>query len=176
MQFADAYKSGGRGSNEWSTRVFRKRQTPSSLDPKMMLKWLAAALDGKSDLSDVGGIVFEGWPQYQVRLDVCEASMRSSMMEAFLSLQENFNRSYSVVKYQTPNLNRLTNEEKSELEIEVKVRDGSSDFSSDIWKQVELSGDPAFHRQPTAYRQGEGFDAGQLAAWSARDHFAECEQ
>lgn len=93
--------------------------------------WIQSALDNSADFSDLSEIIFEGWPEYRVKLDTGNASVKSSLMEAFLSLQENLNRAYSLVRYDSSNLNKLTNEEKQALELEFFVRRGSSDVKTD---------------------------------------------
>ncbi len=53
-------------------------------------------------------------------------------MKAFLELQKGINRSYCLVKYGTPNTNVLTKTEREELEIKVKVGQGSTTAGVDL--------------------------------------------
>ena len=49
-------------------------------------------------------------------------------MKGFIDLQQSIYRSYALVRYNSPNIRALTAEEKSALEIQVKVDEGSSKY------------------------------------------------
>lgn len=54
-----------------------------------------------------------------------------SVMKGFIDLQNAIYRSYAQIKYDDPSILRLSKQEKDELELEVKVIDGSSGFGFD---------------------------------------------
>lgn len=60
--------------------------------------------------------------------DKFHQTITPSVMQGFLDLQKAIYRSYAMVKYDEASINKLTKEEKQQLEIEVKVVDGSSGF------------------------------------------------
>lgn len=95
---------------------------------------------------DIDGLEykFEGWPRFSVRLqgDAYNSSITPSIMKAFLELQANIYRSYALTKYNSPNVRLLTAAERSELEIIVKVEQGSSILGVDLQAVLEkVSGD-----------------------------------
>ncbi|HEM7769503.1 hypothetical protein ACG9XQ_10725 [Acinetobacter baumannii] len=58
-----------------------------------------------------------------------------SVMKGFLDLQTAIYRSYAQIKYDDVSIQRLSKEEKLDLEMEVKVIDGSSGFGID-WQEL----------------------------------------
>lgn len=58
-----------------------------------------------------------------------------SIMKGFIDFQSAIYRSYAQIKYADASVLRLTKQEKSDLEIEIKVVDGSSRFSVK-WEEV----------------------------------------
>ncbi|MNZ24532.1 hypothetical protein D3C78_416800 [compost metagenome] len=81
-----------------------------------------------------GEIHLEGWPTLRVRLvgDKFEASITPSVMKSFLELQNLVYKSYALAQYGTEDTRKLSKEERDELEIEVKVEEGSSIFEVDF--------------------------------------------
>lgn len=81
-----------------------------------------------------GGIELEGWPKLKVRLvgDKFESSITPSVMKSFIELQNVVYKSYAIAQYDTEDTRRLSKEERDELEIEVKVEEGSSIFEVDF--------------------------------------------
>ncbi|GHY11872.1 hypothetical protein VCSRO163_2018 [Vibrio cholerae] len=77
---------------------------------------------------------FEGWPylNFHIKGEKFDSSLTPSIMKAFLELQKGINRSYCLVKYGTPNTNVLTKTEREELEIKVKVGQGSTTAGVDL--------------------------------------------
>ncbi|MBF7696167.1 hypothetical protein [Acinetobacter rathckeae] len=67
--------------------------------------------------------------------DKFHQTMTPSIMKGFIDFQSAIYRSYAQIKYSDPSILRLTKQEKSDLEIEVKVVDGSSGFSVK-WEEV----------------------------------------
>ncbi|WP_409264697.1 hypothetical protein [Pseudomonas sp. KCJK9000] len=81
-----------------------------------------------------GGVELEGWPKLKVRLvgDKFESSITPSVMKSFIELQNVIYKSYAIAQYDTEDTRRLSKEERDELEIEVKVEEGSSIFEVDF--------------------------------------------
>lgn len=67
--------------------------------------------------------------------DQFHQTITTSLMKGFLDLQSAIYRSYALIKYDDTNILRLSKEEKRNLELEVKVIDGSSGFDID-WQQI----------------------------------------
>lgn len=94
-----------------------------------------------------GGIVLEGWPKLRVRLvgEKFESSITPSVMKSFIELQNLVYKSYALSQYDTDDTRKLSKEERDELEIEVKVEEGSSifeiDFQDVLLKFAEKAGD-----------------------------------
>lgn len=94
-----------------------------------------------------GEIILEGWPKLQVRLvgDKFESSITPSVMKSFLELQNLVYKSYAIARYDTEDTRKITKEERDELEIKVKVEEGSSifevDFQAVLLKFVEKAGE-----------------------------------
>ena len=108
-------------------------------------EWLATAVRDGADFSEVRALKFDGWPDHEIALNLGDASIWPSMMTAFLELQDSIYRTYALVKYDTSKLVNLTHDEKRGLEIEVMVREGSSDYKikpEDILnKIIEVAGE-----------------------------------
>ncbi|HEK0816007.1 hypothetical protein [Pseudomonas aeruginosa] len=81
-----------------------------------------------------GRIELEGWPKLKVRLvgEKFESSITPSVMRSFIELQNLVYRSYAIARYETDDTRRLSKEERDELEIQVKVEEGSSIFEIDF--------------------------------------------
>lgn len=81
-----------------------------------------------------GGIELEGWPKLKVRLvgEKFESSITPSVMKSFIELQNLVYKSYAIAQYNTDDTRKLSKEERDELEIEVKVEEGSSIFEVDF--------------------------------------------
>lgn len=79
-------------------------------------------------------VTFDGWPSLNIHVvgEKFDSSLTPSLMKGFLELQKGINRSYCLVKYGTPNTNVLTNQERQDLEIQVKVGKGSTTTSIDL--------------------------------------------
>lgn len=78
-------------------------------------------------------IVFAGWPNLHINVkgDKFHSSLTSSMVAGLTSMHESFQRAYAVTKYGTPNLQRLTNEDRQSLDIIFKIKEGSTDSDTD---------------------------------------------
>jgi hypothetical protein len=82
-------------------------------------------------------VVFEDWPSFKLDFKGrdWESTVPTRVMAPLLDVQRDVNRAYASVRYNEFNLRRLTNEERDELELVVKVKKGSSIFDAELWKQ-----------------------------------------
>ena len=64
--------------------------------------------------------------------DKFHQTITPSLMKGFIDLQNAIYRSYAQIKYNEPSILKLSKQEKDELELEVRVIDGSSGFEVDI--------------------------------------------
>ena len=63
--------------------------------------------------------------------DKYHQTITSSMMKGFLDMQSAIYKTYSLIRYNDEIPNKLTQEDRDDLELEVKVLEGSSDFNVD---------------------------------------------
>lgn len=79
-------------------------------------------------------ISFDGWPNFDVKIsgDRYNSTMTSRLMQGFIAYQEEVLRSYAEIKYGTSSLLRLTNEEKSALEIVFRIAQGSTEGDGNL--------------------------------------------
>lgn len=76
----------------------------------------------------------EGWPKLSIYLtgDKFHQTLTPSVMKGFIDLQAGIYKSYALAIHQNPDTRCLTKEERDDLEIEVKVGDGSTDIEIDL--------------------------------------------
>lgn len=88
---------------------------------------LADARDGA--IQPFGKIVFKGWPTLNLNVqgDKFHQSITPTVMRGLLEFQKGIYQSYAAAKYDHPT-KRLSEDERSALEIRVDVKEGSSDF------------------------------------------------
>lgn len=88
---------------------------------------LQAASNGQ--ITAYGNLIFKGWPTLNIYLQGAKfhQSITPTVMRGLLEFQKGIYQSYAAAKYDHPT-KRLTDDEKSALEIRVDVKDGSSDF------------------------------------------------
>ncbi|WP_296125440.1 hypothetical protein [Pseudomonas sp. Ga0074129] len=81
-----------------------------------------------------GDLKLEGWPKLRVRLvgEKFDGTITPTVMKSFIELQNLVYRSYAIAQYGTDDTRKLSKEERDELEIEVKVEEGSSIFEVDF--------------------------------------------
>ncbi|MDQ8974665.1 hypothetical protein [Acinetobacter johnsonii] len=94
---------------------------------------LDSLLNEKLNLEHVN-LEFDGWPNYHLHVegDKYHQTITPSIMNGFLELQSGIYKSYALIKYDTETTQCLTKAERQELEIEVKVEDGSSSFDINL--------------------------------------------
>jgi hypothetical protein len=82
-------------------------------------------------------VKFEGWPtlRFNFKGQRYNSSLPSNAMSGILSLQEAFSRAYAIAKYDTTNLQKLTDTEKKDLEFIFEISAGSTQntAASDDW-------------------------------------------
>ncbi|BCA28344.1 hypothetical protein [Metapseudomonas otitidis] len=94
-----------------------------------------------------GKIELDGWPKLRVRLvgEKFDQTITPTVMKSFLELQGLVYKSYALSQYGSEDVRRLSKEERDELEIQVKVDEGSSifevDFQELLMKFAEKAGD-----------------------------------
>jgi hypothetical protein len=73
---------------------------------------------------------FDGWPTMHIHLqgEKFNGTITPTIMKGLLELQKNIYQSYGLIRYGDANTQRLTKEERDELEINVKVSGGSSNY------------------------------------------------
>lgn len=84
-------------------------------------------------------IVFDEWPVLEFKLqgEKFNSSLTVKVMEGFIDLQKNLNRTYAQIRYNKPSSRILTDVEREELEIVVRVDKGSSLFQVDLQGAAE---------------------------------------
>ncbi|APG24067.1 hypothetical protein [Syntrophotalea acetylenica] len=84
-------------------------------------------------------IEFDGWPVLEFKLqgDKFNSSLTVKVMESFIDLQKNLNRTYAQMRYNKSTARALSEAERNELEIVVKVEKGSSFFQVDLQSALE---------------------------------------
>lgn len=85
---------------------------------------LETAMAGNLSVGDDITVRFEGWPNLSIDLDAGQASMTPTMMRAFVEFQKSLYRAYAIHNYGTPNINKLSHDEKEGLEFTVRVKKG----------------------------------------------------
>ncbi|MGQ0700540.1 MAG: hypothetical protein ACT4PZ_20150 [Panacagrimonas sp.] len=80
---------------------------------------------------------FDGWPVFEMNVQGREwdSSVPTRVMSPLLEVQRDLNRAFAEVRYGSPNLLKLKDEERDQLELVVKVEKGSSDFKAELAKQ-----------------------------------------
>lgn len=78
-------------------------------------------------------IKFEGYPTllFNVKGEPYSSTLTTPLLNALSGLTSEIQKSYCLIKYQTSNLQRLTVEDKQDIDIIFKIRDGSSEGESD---------------------------------------------
>ena len=114
-----------------------------------MQAWAALerALYGDKEMEGVE-LVLQGWPTF--KMDVkgkdWDSTVPTRIMSPLLDVQKDINRAYTNVRYGETNLRKLRDEERDDLELVVKVREGSSLFNAELWKQLSTIGQAAVGR------------------------------
>lgn len=92
-----------------------------------------AAVRTENDLDDpefiFPEVVFDGWPilDINVKGERYHSSITSAMLFGMSLLNEEIQRAYATIRYGSQNLQRLTNDDKQQLDIVFNISEGSSD-------------------------------------------------
>ncbi|WP_338728105.1 hypothetical protein V8687_09555 [Shewanella baltica] len=75
---------------------------------------------------------FNGWPNIEINVkgNRYNNSLPSSLMEGFLSLQDELYRAFCIIKYNTPSTIYMTRAEKDALELVFCITEGSTDANA----------------------------------------------
>lgn len=97
-----------------------------------IIRILQDSMNGKD--VDLTTIKFGEWPKFHMHLEgeKFHQTLTPSVMKGLIELQTGVYRTYALAKYHSNHSGHLTDEEKSELEFEVKVSDGSSGVDIDF--------------------------------------------
>ncbi len=92
---------------------------------------LRSTLDG-AKLPDGAILSFSGWPSFDITVvgKDWHGTVPTRIMRPLLELQGDLHKAYAQFRYGAPDARKLSDEEREQLEIVVKVKDGSSIFSS----------------------------------------------
>lgn len=110
--------------------------------------WAALERATHGDFIDGVQLKFDGWPVF--KMDVkgrdWNSTVPTRIMSPLLDIQKDINRAYTTVRYGEANLRKLRDEDRDELEVVVKVREGSSLFDAELWKQFSTIAEAAVGR------------------------------
>jgi hypothetical protein len=101
-------------------------------------RWLEVATTHPEQIPSTLRLQFEGWPSFHLRIQGKDwhSTVPSRVMAPLLDVQHDLNRAYALAYYGKPNSARLTNEERENLEIILKVDKGSSEYDAELWQQL----------------------------------------
>ena len=104
-----------------------------------------ATTDGMPD--DVE-LVFDGWPTFKMGVQGKDwhSTVPTRVMSPLLDVQKDINRAYANVRYGAGDTRKLKDEERDELEVVVKVSEGSSLYDAELWKQFSTIAEAAVGR------------------------------
>lgn len=90
------------------------------------------------EIGDSAQISFNGWPVFNLTIEGKDfhGSIPTRIMPPILDLQKEIHRIYCRAKYNNENTNKLTHEERSALELVVKIKPGSTQFITDIYRAL----------------------------------------
>ncbi len=86
------------------------------------------------DVKSIEEVSIKNWENFHIHLvgEKYHQSITPSVMRGIIELQQAIYEAYAISRYNQKNVNRLTNDEKKLLELQVKVNDGSSELEIDI--------------------------------------------
>ena len=129
---------------------------------------LSDLLAGASFAPDVQ-LKLTGWPVIEISLQGkgWDSTLSPKVMEALLDLQKEIYRSQAILRYNSTNTGKLTNEEKEALEIRVKVEKGSTVAKIDLSPQLLEIAQKAVEKMPPEFIAGTAIALGMLWAGTA---------
>jgi hypothetical protein len=103
----------------------------TSADDAWMYLEMATKGEGLPDDFD---IVFDGWPKMEIKFNGKDwkGTVPTRIMQPLLDAQKDLHRTYVMMAYGYPNLRKLTEEDRDNLEIVVKVNEGSSEYIAEL--------------------------------------------
>lgn len=89
--------------------------------------------------AEITGIEFDGWPTLTMHLGgpKFHGTITSTVMESLIEVQKNLNRSYAKIRYDKADARHITDEDRDQIELVVKVKDGSSGFDAALENAME---------------------------------------
>lgn len=96
--------------------------------------WLTRALDGKIATDEPLNLRFEGWPIIDLRFkgQDFDQSVPTRIMPPLLNAQKQIQRLFCELTYGEANLRRLKDDDKERLELNVRVKKGSSEYETNL--------------------------------------------
>ena len=96
--------------------------------------WLERALNGDIPAKEPINLRFDGWPTVKLRFTGrdFDQSVPTRIMPPLLQAQKEIHRLYCQLRYGENNLRKLKDEDREKLELNVKVKKGSSDYGTNL--------------------------------------------
>lgn len=100
--------------------------------------WAMLELAVAGQLQDASRLRFEGWPVWSLDAKGYDwhSTVPTRIMPPLLDVQKDINRAFVEVRYGDANLRRLRDDDRDDLEVVVKVEEGSSLFRADLTDQI----------------------------------------
>ena len=100
---------------------------------------LQGCFEDKISIDKEFDIKFDGWPVLEIKIEgeKYSSTITPPIMKGLIEFQKGIYRSYAFSKYNTYNINKLSKREKEDLEIQVKVSEGSSLLGIDFQAAFE---------------------------------------
>ena len=123
----DATEQGG----EVTSLVIRNEQDAYEL--------LSRCIKPDFEIGNDINVVLDGWPTLEIRVkgERFNSTITPSIMAGFIEFQKAIYKSYALTKYNSSNVNKLTKDEKEQLELLITVSEGSSIFGIDFQGALE---------------------------------------
>lgn len=89
--------------------------------------------------AEISSIEFDGWPTLTMHLGgpKFHGTITTTVMESLIEVQKNLNRSYAKIRYDKADARHITDEDRDQIELVVKVKDGSSGFEAALENAME---------------------------------------
>lgn len=99
--------------------------------------YLKAALDGKYDAQNLK-VSFDGWPNIDVSVsgEQFQSSLTPHLMQGFIDFQKDLNRAFAGLLYGVNNANRLSDDDRQDFELVIRVSPGSTILSASLQKSI----------------------------------------
>lgn len=109
--------------------------------------WFERAVKG-TDVPERLTLRFEGWPTFEMNVkgQDWDCTVPTRVMVPLLEIQKDIHRKYVEIAYGSANLRKLTEEDRDQLEIVVKVSKGSSDYEAPLDPQLNSLAEKAIEK------------------------------